>query len=113
MDLLEMLMGSGKSREEYEDFAKRFDQAPPWDGYSDQQVLDRYGSVAHNVPQTDYKQAAREAFARLSPEQRAEFAQELQIAFVPFAEGCWHDIESDYTVVAPVVVEIRIFDIHA
>ena len=71
------------------------DQGPPWEGYSDQEVLDRYGSVAHNVPQTDYEQAAREALARLSPGQRAEFAQELQTAFVPFAEGCWHDIESD------------------
>jgi hypothetical protein len=77
MDLLEMLMGSGNPQE-YEDFAKRFDQGPPWDGYSDQEVLDRYGSVAHNVPQTDYEQAAREAFARLSPEQRAELARELQ-----------------------------------
>jgi hypothetical protein len=77
MDLLEMLTGGSKPQE-YEDFAQRFDQGAPWEGYSDQEVLDRYGSVAHKVPQTDYEQAAREAFARLSPEQREEFARDLQ-----------------------------------
>ena len=41
-------------------------------------MLDRYGSVAHNVSASDYEEAAREAFDRLSPEQRAEFARDLQ-----------------------------------
>jgi hypothetical protein len=78
MDLFEMLAGSGKNRKEYEDFATRFDQGPPWEGYSDQEVLDRYGAVAHNVSPNDYEDAAREAFARLSPEERREFANYLQ-----------------------------------
>lgn len=78
MDLLEMLAGSGKNRQEYEDFVTRYDQGSPWEGYSDTEVLDRYGSVAHKASPTDYEQAAREAFARLSPEQRATLARELQ-----------------------------------
>ena len=78
MDLFEMLTGTGNQRQEYEDFAKRYDQGPPWEGYSDQEVLDRYGSVAHNVSQADYADAAREAFERLSPTQRSELAQSLQ-----------------------------------
>ena len=78
MDLLQMLMGAGSKRHEYEDFIDRYDQGPPWEGYSDQEVLDRYGSVAHNVTQTDYEEAARESFKRLSSEQRAELARGLQ-----------------------------------
>jgi hypothetical protein len=78
VDLLQMLMGAGNKRHEYEDFITRYDQGSPWEGYSDQEVLDRYGSIAHNVPQTDYEDAAREAFERLSPEQRAELARGLQ-----------------------------------
>jgi hypothetical protein len=78
MDLLKMLTGSGTNRQEYEDFVQRYDQGPPSEGYSDQEVLDRYGSVAHNVSPDDYENAAKEAFARLSPEERKEFAQYLQ-----------------------------------
>jgi hypothetical protein len=77
MDLLEMLAGPGK-KQEYDDFIKRYDQGSPWEGYSDQEVLDRYGSVAHNASAGDYEEAAREAFARLSPEERREFAEFLQ-----------------------------------
>jgi hypothetical protein len=58
MDLMEMLMGTGKSPQEYEEFVTRYDQGPPWEGYSDKEVLDRYGSVAHNVSADDYEQAA-------------------------------------------------------
>jgi hypothetical protein len=78
MDLFEMLTGAGKNRQEYEDFVKRYEQGPPTEGYSDQEVLDRYGSVAHNASPADYEEAAREAYARLSPEERSEFAQYLQ-----------------------------------
>jgi hypothetical protein len=78
MDLFEMLTGQGKKRQEYEEFVNRYDQGPPWEGYSDEEVLDRYGSVAHNVSPTDYEEAAREAFARLSPEERREFGRYLQ-----------------------------------
>ena len=67
MDLFEVLMGSGKNREEYQDYANRYEQGPAWEGYSDQEVLDRYDSVAHKVSPREYEQATREAFDRLSP----------------------------------------------
>jgi hypothetical protein len=78
MDLLEMLMGSGPKRAEYEQFADRYEQGRPWEGYSDEEVLERYGSVAHNASTSQYEDAAREAFARLSPDERSEFGQYLQ-----------------------------------
>jgi hypothetical protein len=78
MNLFEMLTGGGLNRAEYEQFASRYEQGRPWEGYSDQEVLDRYGSIAHNASPAEYEEAAREAFVRLSPEERREFAQYLQ-----------------------------------
>ena len=78
MDLFEVLMGSGKNREEHQDYVNRYEQGPAWEGYSDQEVLDRYGSVAHKVSPSEYEQAARQAFDRLTPEQQAEFAHHLE-----------------------------------
>jgi hypothetical protein len=78
MDLFEVLMGSGENREEHQEYVNRYEQGPPEEGYSDQEVLDRYGSVAHKVSPQEYEQAARDSFNRLSPEQQAEFARYLE-----------------------------------
>ena len=77
MDLLEMLMGSSETRTGFEDFLKRFEDGPPSEGYADQEVLDRYGEVAHKVSPPEYQQAARDAFTRLSPADREELGQLL------------------------------------
>jgi hypothetical protein len=65
MNLLEILAESGGKNREYDQFVSRYEPGDPSDGYSDQEVLDRYGSPAHKVSPTDYEQAAREAFGRL------------------------------------------------
>jgi hypothetical protein len=78
MNLFEMLTGAGKNKQEFEDFASRYDQGHPSEGYSDEEVLDRYGSVAHSVSPNDYEQGAQESYACLSPEERAEFGRFLQ-----------------------------------
>lgn len=44
----------------------------------DQQVDQMYGQVATQLPQDQYVQAAEAAFAKLSPQQRTEFASLLQ-----------------------------------
>ena len=49
MDLLEMLMGNKQSREGFQDFLNRFEDGPPWEGYDDREVMDRYGDVAHKA----------------------------------------------------------------
>jgi hypothetical protein len=77
MNLLEMLLGDGQTRGGFEDFLKRFEEGPPSEGYEDQEVMDRYGQVAHKVPPSDYRQAARDAFGRLSQADREEFGQML------------------------------------
>ena len=78
MDLFEVLLGGGKKRQEYEDFTRRYDQGRPWEGYSDREVLDRYGEVAHTMPAADYEAAVRDALSRLSPEEQAELLQTIQ-----------------------------------
>jgi hypothetical protein len=65
-------------RPSFKDFVNRYEQGHPSEGYSDQEVADRYREVAHAVPPDQYAQAAQEALARLSPEERAEFVAMLQ-----------------------------------
>ena len=78
MGILDDLLGGGQRRQEYTDFVRRYDQGHPSEGYSDQEVMERYRDVAHAVPPDEYAQAAQEALARLSPEERAGFVKMLQ-----------------------------------
>ncbi len=77
MNLLEMLLGNGQAREGFKNFLNRFEEGPPSEGYEDQEVLDRYGEVAHKVSPSEYQQAARDAFGHLSQTDREEFGQML------------------------------------
>jgi hypothetical protein len=78
MGILDELLGGGACQREYTDFVNRYEQGHPAEGYSDEEVMQRYGDVAHAVPAEDYAQAAQEALARLSPEERAAFVKMLQ-----------------------------------
>jgi hypothetical protein len=78
MGMLEDLMGGGQRQKEYSDFVNRYEQGHPSEGYSDQEVLKRYGEVSHAVPSDQYAQAAQEALSKLSPEERAAFVKMLQ-----------------------------------
>ncbi len=78
MGILDELLGGGQVQKEYQDFVNRYEQGDPSEGYSDQEVLKRYGEVSHAVPTEQYAQAAQEALSKLSPEERAEFLKMLQ-----------------------------------
>jgi hypothetical protein len=78
MGILDELLGGGARQRDFKDFLTRFEQGHPSEGYGDQEVLDRYHEVAHAVPPDQYAQAAQEALARLSPEERAAFVKMLQ-----------------------------------
>ena len=80
MGILDQLLGSGQPQKEYKDFVNRYERGNPSEGYSDQEVLKRYSDVAHAVPPDQYAQAAQEALAKLSPEERAAFVKMLQAA---------------------------------
>src|SRR5258706_6337236 len=78
MGILDELIGGGQRQKEYRDFVDRYEQGDPSEGYSDQEVLKRYGDVSHAVPPDQYAQAAIEALGKLSPEERAAFVKMLQ-----------------------------------
>ena len=78
MGILDELLGGGQRQKEYRDFVDRYEQGHPSKGYSDQEVLQRYGEVSHAVPPDQYAQAAQEALSKLSPEERAVFVKMLQ-----------------------------------
>jgi hypothetical protein len=78
MGMLDDLLGNEQLQKQYKDFVKRYEQGDPSEGYSDQEVLKRYGEVSHAVPPDEYAQAAQEALGKLSPEERAEFLEMLQ-----------------------------------
>ena len=78
MGILDDLLGNEQLQKQYKDFVKRYEQGDPSEGYSDQEVLKRYGEVSHAVPTDQYAQAAQEALAKLSPEERAAFVRMLQ-----------------------------------
>ena len=78
MGMLDDLLGGGQRQKEYGDFVKRYEQGDPSEGYSDQEVLKRYGEVSHAVAPDQYAQAAQEALSKLSPEERAAFVKMLQ-----------------------------------
>jgi hypothetical protein len=78
MGILDELLTAGQRQKEYRDFVDRYHRGNPSEGYSDQEVVKRYGEVSHAVPADQYAQAAQEALSKLSPEERAAFVKMLQ-----------------------------------
>jgi hypothetical protein len=77
MNLFENLFG-GQQRQEAEDFVNRYQQGHPAEGYSEEEVMQRYQTVAGNIPEDVYEQSVEESFARLSPQEHKEFFQFLR-----------------------------------
>ena len=74
MDLLQGLMGGGQ-RQQFEDFANRYDQGAPWDGINDDEAMSNYQQVAPRLSRQDYEESAYESFSRLDPQQRRQLGQ--------------------------------------
>ncbi|HVI83884.1 MAG TPA: hypothetical protein VNA86_01110, partial [bacterium] len=72
MGLLETILGSAGQLQDFQDFVNRYREGLPHEGYSGQEVLNRYQQVAPQIPAEDYERAAQEAFQRMSPQIPAE-----------------------------------------
>jgi hypothetical protein len=59
MGILDELLAGGQRQKEYSDFVNRYEQGHPSEGYSDQEVLERYGEVSHAVPSDQYARLRR------------------------------------------------------
>src|SRR5689334_13738573 len=77
MSFLQNLLGNQQQQQDYQDFVNRYEQGHPSQGYSDQEVWNRYQQVAPQLPPQQYQQAALEAVNRLSPQERAQLGQYL------------------------------------
>lgn len=77
MDFLNQVMG-GERQQEYKDFTERYDQGPPYERISDEEAANRYREVTPHLSEEDYRLSAREAFERMSPEEREEFGRLLR-----------------------------------
>jgi hypothetical protein len=77
MDFLKNLLG-GQQQQGYQDFVNRYQQGPPEQGYTNQEVAQRYQQMAPQLSPDVYQQSAEQAFAQMTPEQRQQFAQWLQ-----------------------------------
>lgn len=79
MNFLQNILGGGQEDERsYRDFVNRYEQGLPHEGYSDQEVYDRYQQVSRQVPPDVYQQSAYESFNRMSPQERRQFGQYMQ-----------------------------------
>jgi len=78
MNFLQNIFGNGQSEQDYRDFVNRYEQGSPHEGYSDDEVLNRYQQVSRQLPSDVYQESAQEAFSRMSPQERMQFGQYLQ-----------------------------------
>jgi hypothetical protein len=75
LDMLQSVLGGGQKRQEYEEFVNRYDKGEPHEGISEDEAASRYQEVSSQLSDDDYELSAREAFERMSPEQRRQLAQ--------------------------------------
>ena len=107
MGILDELLGGGQRQKDYKDFVDRYEQGDPSEGYSDQEVLKRYGEVSHAVPPDQYARAAQEALGKLSPEDRAEFLKMLQERAAARGVTLPQEVAPDPTDLGKVLTDLR------
>src|ERR671933_485200 len=78
MGLLDSLLANPSQQQDYQDFVGRYQQGQPHEGYTDQEVVQRYQQVAPNLSPQEYQAAAEQSYARLSPQERLQLGQYLQ-----------------------------------
>lgn len=60
------------------DFISRYEQGPVDQGYDDDEAFDHFQRVSQHADPDTMNRAAEQAFSRMDPDQRAQFAQYLQ-----------------------------------
>jgi hypothetical protein len=60
------------------DFVGRYEEGAPWEGISPAEAYHHHRSVAGRLSAQEYEEAAAEAFARLTPPDRAQLADTMR-----------------------------------
>ena len=79
--MLKGLFGGGDDddrRPHAQDFINRFEQGPIDQGYSDEEAYDHFSRVSQHADPDTMQRAAEQTFSRMSPQERAQFAQMMQ-----------------------------------
>jgi hypothetical protein len=77
MGLLDSLLSDSAGKAQAEDFAQRYQQGDPSEGYSEKEALDQHQNIAQHLSSDQYERAAVQAFERLTPQQRKQFHQQI------------------------------------
>lgn len=93
----ELLQPGNDKHSDYQQFAKRYEQGKPEDGYDDKEVGRRYAEVSRHVDRPTYQKAAKQSLSKMKPAQRRTFAQQLQ----QHAKQHGHDLDYDGTSTDP------------
>jgi hypothetical protein len=72
------LLGNQQQQQELQGFVQRYQQGAPSEGYTDQEVANRYQQIAPQLPLGIYQQAAQQSFGNMSPQERNQFGQMVQ-----------------------------------
>jgi hypothetical protein len=72
------LLGNQQQQQELQGFVQRYQQGAPSEGYTDQEVANRYQQIAPQLPPDVYQQAAQQSFGNMSPQERTQFGQMVQ-----------------------------------
>jgi len=67
-----------RRRSRAQDFIGRYEQGSPYQGYSGQEAFHNYQRVAGRMSPQDLEESAAEAFQRMSPQERMQYAQMMQ-----------------------------------
>ncbi|CAN5746403.1 hypothetical protein BH20ACT14_BH20ACT14_05380 [soil metagenome] len=78
MGMIEELLGDESRRQKIEDFIARYEKGPPEEGISDDESKRHYDELTRDLPEDEYREAASDAFGRMSSEQRREIAEKLR-----------------------------------
>jgi hypothetical protein len=78
MDVLNSILGDTQKRSQYDDFINRYQQGSPYDGFGDDEAVQRYQEITPNLSDRDYQESAEAAFSQLSPQERRELSRYLQ-----------------------------------
>ncbi len=58
MTFLRNILGGGQQQQDYQGVVNRYDQGHPSEGYSDQEVMNRYQQIAPNLSPQQYQQGS-------------------------------------------------------
>lgn len=67
-----------RKREQAQDFISRYDEGPPHENITAEEAVNNYQAVASQLSPQELEDSATEAYERLSPDDRRQFAQWLK-----------------------------------